>query len=44
MIRNFISRAMFGQIKSSIEATLQQKLFPIKLNIVDESSGHSRGK
>lgn len=44
MIRNFLIKYPFTQIKSSIESLLKEKLNPIKLQIIDESAGHSRGK
>lgn len=34
----------FGAIKDKIQIALLQKMKPQSLKIVDESSGHSRGK
>jgi BolA protein len=45
MLKNiFASKFLFSQIKTLIELRLKQKLSPVKFNIIDESSGHSRGK
>lgn len=44
MIRNLLTKYPFTQIKNSIESLLHEKLSPAKLQIIDESSGHSRGK
>lgn len=44
MIKHFFVRYRFTQIKNSIESLLNEKLSPVKLQIIDESSGHSRGK
>jgi len=45
MLRNNLaSKFLFSQIKTLIELRLKQKLSPAKFNIIDESSGHSRGE
>ena len=44
IVKSFISKSFFSQVKSIIESTLKQKLSPQQFNIIDESAGHSRGK
>jgi BolA protein len=44
MMKSFVSKSFFSQVKTLIESTLKEKLVPRQFYIIDESAGHSRGK